>query len=263
MQERLVDLIRHDATACEVLRRNQGTGCKMKLKTAKAPLRHAKCSSTSVRSAKLRQSISQRHPRPQEHRQAAGGLSRATGSLRHRFRRAPATCSHQARTSNIIVLDRVYSNTGGQASKRNSYRHQTVQVSPLQESASTRKTNRPYRFDLRLRLRRTDCHECRQRSDSRPSAKLKAYDGLFTHHRLLPLYQPRYPHSSMGHAQEEQQKLPLNVATGASGATTPALEEEGKNPFTLDSRKNRSGISSKTSSRVRCRLRFRNEAVSR
>ncbi len=134
---------------------------------------------------------------------------------------------------NVLVVDtEVYSNTGGQASK-------ATPVGAIAKFAAAGKRIR--KKDLGLIASTYGyvyCAQVAMGADNAQTLKAireaEAYDGP----SLIIAYSPCINHgirTGMGHAQEEQQKA-VECGYWHLWRYNPALEEEGKNPFTLDSK---------------------------
>ncbi|WP_303035916.1 thiamine pyrophosphate-dependent enzyme, partial [uncultured Duncaniella sp.] len=134
---------------------------------------------------------------------------------------------------NVLVVDtEVYSNTGGQASK-------ATPIGAIAKFAASGKRIR--KKDLGL-IASTYGYvyvaQIAMGADNAQTLKAireaEAYDGP----SLIIAYAPCINHgirTGMGHAQEEQQKA-VECGYWHLWRYNPALEEEGKNPFTLDSK---------------------------
>ena len=134
---------------------------------------------------------------------------------------------------NVLVVDtEVYSNTGGQASK-------ATPVGAIAKFAAAGKRVR--KKDLGLIASTYGyvyCAQIAMGADNAQTLKAireaEAYDGP----SIIIAYAPCINHGirkGMGHAQEEQ-KAAVECGYWHLWRYNPALEEEGKNPFTLDSK---------------------------
>ena len=134
---------------------------------------------------------------------------------------------------NILVLDtEVYSNTGGQASK-------ATPIGAIAKFAAAGKRVR--KKDLGLIASTYGyvyCAQIAMGADQAQTLKAireaEAYDGP----SIIIAYAPCINHgikAGMGHAQEEEQRA-VECGYWHLWRYNPALEEEGKNPFTLDSK---------------------------
>ena len=134
---------------------------------------------------------------------------------------------------NVLVVDtEVYSNTGGQASK-------ATPVGAIAKFAAAGKRVR--KKDLGLIASTYGyvyCAQIAMGADNAQTLKAireaEAYDGP----SIIVAYAPCINHGirkGMGHAQEEQ-KAAVECGYWHLWRYNPALEEEGKNPFTLDSK---------------------------
>ncbi len=134
---------------------------------------------------------------------------------------------------NVIVVDtEVYSNTGGQASK-------ATPVGAIAKFAAAGKRVR--KKDLGLIASTYGyvyCAQIAMGADNAQTLKAireaEAYDGP----SIIIAYAPCINHGirkGMGHAQEEQ-KAAVECGYWHLWRYNPALEDEGKNPFTLDSK---------------------------
>ena len=134
---------------------------------------------------------------------------------------------------NVLVVDtEVYSNTGGQASK-------ATPVGAIAKFAAAGKRVR--KKDLGLIASTYGyvyCAQIAMGADNAQTLKAireaEAYDGP----SIIIAYAPCINHGirkGMGHAQEEQ-KAAVECGYWHLWRYNPALEDEGKNPFTLDSK---------------------------
>ena len=151
---------------------------------------------------------------------------------------------------NILVLDtEVYSNTGGQSSRRRlrvPWRSLPPAVSASEEGP------RSHRHDLRLRLCGADRDGCRPQSDAQGHPRGRSLSWTFAHCGLFALYRPRLE-GRMGKSHYEEE-LAVKCGYWHLWRYNPELEDQGKNPFMLDSKAPK-WEDFQTSSQARCASR--------